>query len=61
MQACDKTQEAVNNYLIKNTKPKPKMEHHMGESADTINKEMVPQVGEMQEILEYRKTLNYYK
>lgn len=33
----------------------------MGESADTINKEMVPQVGEMQEILEYRKTLNYYK
>lgn len=37
------------------------MNHHMGESADTINKEMVPQVGEMQEILEYRKTLNYYK
>lgn len=32
------------------------MNHHMGESADTINKEMVPQVGEMQEILEYRKT-----
>lgn len=31
------------------------MNHHTGESVDTINKEMAPQVGEMEEILEYSK------